>query len=219
MESSPSSDGLLGVVLAAGWGRRMGGPKALLRTPDGRSFLQAVVEAVRGAGVARTIVVVGPFAEGCRDDWPHPGCDFVVNPDPDRGLISSLRLAIRDLPPDIGGVLMALVDHPAVRPETVDTLIEAHRADPRRIVIPVFRDGTRVRRGHPVVFPGWCLDEFFEARAEREGPRAVVRAHPGSVTEVEVPDPGVVLDLDSPACYRAWWTRARAPGPGIGGKP
>lgn len=227
MDSPPSSEaGLIGVVLAAGWGRRMGGPKALLRTPDGRSFLQAVVDGVHAAGVAQNVVVVGPW---WGDRGMPDGCDLVVNPDPDRGVISSLRLAIRLVfsfdpshpSPPGWAILMALVDHPAVRPETVRTLVETHRADPRRIVIPVFRDGTRVRRGHPVVFPAWAVTEFFGAPADREGPRAVVRAHPQAVTEVEVADPGVVMDLDSPACYRDWLTRADAPGPGgeIGGKP
>ncbi len=202
MESRPSSDlGVLGVVLAAGWGRRMGGPKALLRTPDGRSFLQAVVDGVREAGVARTVVVVGPWWDARE---AVPGCHVVVNPDPDRGLISSLRLAIPEVPLRESGLLMALVDHPAVRPETVRTLVGAHRVDPGRVVIPVFRDGTRLRRGHPVVFPAWAVPEFFGPAADREGPRAVLREHPDAVLEVAVLDPGVVLDINRPACYQTW---------------
>ncbi len=219
-----SSDaGVVGVVLAAGWGRRMGGPKALLRTPDGRTFLQAVTDTLREGGIGRLVVVVGPWwAEAQAPE----GCDLVMNPDPDRGVISSLRLAIRRAWPagfegTESGLLMALVDHPAVRPGTVRDLIAAHRADPHRIVVPTFRDGTRVRRGHPVVFPAWTLAEFFGAAAGADGPRAVVRAHPEAVAEVEVADPGVLMDLDSQACYGEWLRKVNAPEPAgaIGGKP
>ncbi len=245
MDSPPSSEASpAGVVLAAGWGRRIGGPKALLRTPDGRTFLETVVSRLRDAGIARMVVVVGPW-------WnPReavPGCDVVVNPDPDRGVISSLRLAIWNAglpedpprwsdpgrgvvfppPPTLTptptnrpatrgptgclGILVALVDHPAVRAQTVRTLVEAHRREPDRIVVPTFAETGRRRRGHPVVFPAWAVPEFFASPADREGPRAVVRAHPQAVAEVEVPDPGVVMDVDSPACYQEW-LEASAPG-------
>lgn len=224
MDCPPSSDAdLVGVVLAAGWGRRMGGPKALLRTPDGRTFLQAVTDTLREGGIARLVVVVGPWWADAR---APEGCDLVMNPDPDRGVISSLRLAVRRAWPagfrgTESGLLMALVDHPAVRPGTVRDLIAAHHANPHRIVVPTFRDGSRMRRGHPVVFPAWTLPEFFAEPAGREGPRAVVRTLPEAVAEVEVADPGVVMDFDSQACYREWLTRADGPGAGgtIGGKP
>lgn len=192
------------MVLAAGWGRRMGGPKALLSTPDGRTFLETVADGVRGARVARMVVVVGPWWDG---GIGPDGCDLIVNPDPDRGIISSLRLALGRPPPHEHGVFVALVDHPAVCPETYRIIAETHREEPRRIVIPVFREGSGVHRGHPVVFPAWVVAEFFSPRAEVEGPRAVVRAHPEAIHEVEVSDPGVVMDMDAPTCYQQWLRR------------
>lgn len=194
-----SDPGVLGVVLAAGWGRRMGGPKALLRMPEGGTFLETVAGNVRGSGVMRTVVVVGPWWGDAR---APEGCEILVNPDPDRGVISSLRLALGGSPRCDVGVLMALVDHPAVRPNTYRMLIEGNRTDPRRIAIPVLSGPTGRRRGHPVVFPAWLIPEFFGPMADREGPRSVIHAHPEAVREIEVSDPGIILDINTPECYQ-----------------
>ncbi len=193
----------------------MGGPKALLRTPDGRTFLDAVVSAVREAGVSRVVAVVGPWWQA-----REAPCSVVLNPHPEQGLISSLQIAIRSAFDPSGtptpsvrpAILLALVDHPAVRAETVRILVEAHRANPERIIVPVFRDGTRIRRGHPVVFPAWAVPEFFGPAASAEGPRAVLRRHPDAVREVEVKDPGVLLDINTPACYEKWAMEASGSG-------
>lgn len=208
MGSRHSSNGPLGVVLAAGWGRRMGGPKARARTPDGRTFLEAVTQVIEKAGVARIVVVVGPWWDETFEAMDLPReCKVVVNPDPDRGLISSLRLAISEGLSRASGVFMALVDHPMVSVETCRALLEAHRADHEKIVVPVIRQGGYVRRGHPVIFPAWSAPEFFGPEAEREGPRAVLRRYPDAVLEIEVQDRAVILDLDYRACYRKWLTK------------
>lgn len=45
------------IVLAAGASSRMGSPKALLRTGD-RTFVRAILETLRSAGVADVVVVI-----------------------------------------------------------------------------------------------------------------------------------------------------------------
>jgi len=56
----------VGVVLAAGEGRRMGMPKALVRDPDGTSWLRRAVETLSDAGCAPVVVVLGAQADEAR---------------------------------------------------------------------------------------------------------------------------------------------------------
>jgi molybdenum cofactor cytidylyltransferase len=82
-----------------------------------------------------------------------------------------------------------------VSPETMKTLVREHAAFPGSIIIPVYLR----RRGHPSLFPLPALREIFFGGNLRD----IVRQDPARVRLVDVPDEGVVLDLDTPEDYRA----------------
>lgn len=187
---------LPGLVLGAGYGRRIGKPKAFLRLADGRSFLEAVVEAMMAGGIGRVIAVLGPW---WRNDFVLQGCEIVINQNPDAGMISSLTLGLERAGTGASGVLVALVDSPFVRAKTFEMLVQAHRKHTSKIILPTFGG----KRGHPVVFPAWCFEEFYGAKAQESGPRAVVRSHPEAVLELEVQDPNVLVDIDDFSCYQS----------------
>lgn len=206
-------DGLLGILLAAGWGRRMGGPKALVRDPAGRTFLERVLLAVQGARPDLVVVVAGPWADAGTDLAAIPGAEaalFAFNPDPDRGAISSIRCALASAGVDWAGALVSLVDHPLVRPETCAAVADAWRETPDRIVVPVLPAVDGRRRGHPVVFPEWAFAELAGPLADAEGARAVVRGNPSRVREIDVDDPGIRMDLDTPEGYLSAFGRRPA---------
>ncbi len=99
--------------------------------------------------------------------------------------------------------LVALVDHPWVRPETYRTLLEAFRESPGRIVIAVCEDRQtrRVRRGHPVVIPTDILTEVIAA-PDGTTLRDIIRGHADLVLEVRVDDPGVLKNINTAADLR-----------------
>ena len=218
----PAPTRLVPIILAAGWGRRMGRPKALLPVPGGGTLLDAAFAAVGGHG---TLAVVGPwlfpagrrFSPACScggaeappytappytaPPYTAPPCTIIVNPDPDRGPISSLRCAIEALPSDWTGLLVLPVDHARVQGETVKALADAHAATPDAILIPVAPGPDRRRRGHPVVFPRWTLADLLGPAAAADGARAVVRAHASLVREVPVDDPMIFMDLNEQQGY------------------
>ncbi len=195
----PASD-LLAIVLAAGFGRRAGGPKSRLRLADGRTFLTAVVDGVRAARPALVTIVVGPWWGTDPADAAPEGCTVVVNPDPDRGQITSIRTAFAEAGIGWSGALVALVDHPAVLPETFSAIAALHAQDPESILVPVTTgaDG-RARRGHPVLFPEWSFPDLLGPGTDAGGAREVLRGWPRRVREVPTGDAGVVLDVDTPA--------------------
>lgn len=202
---------MAGIVPAAGRSSRMGTPKPLLDA-GGRSFLQAVVAALSGGGCAPVVVVVrdgsGPVAAMAR----RAGARVVENPDPSPGPIASLRAGIRALEGAeategsqrrVEGVAFCPVDHPRVRPGTVEELLEAFRAAEAPAVVPAVEG----RRGHPVIFGRELFDELFADDLE-EGARSVLRRRGEEVREVEVEDEGVLVDIDTRREYRRHFPEA-----------
>ncbi|MGH8856128.1 MAG: nucleotidyltransferase family protein, partial [Telluria sp.] len=118
------------------------------------------------------------------------GCDVTVCPDADTGMGTSLVHAIRHaLPAD--GWLVALGDMPFVRETTLAALRDALLAG-ADIAVPVHAG----QRGNPVAFGARHLDELLALGGD-QGARRLLRTHP--VTEVEVDDPGILRDIDSPS--------------------
>jgi molybdenum cofactor cytidylyltransferase len=194
---------LAGVILAAGASQRMGRPKAGLRF-DGKTFFARVLEGLTAASLDPIVVVVGAHRAALTGALGSP--DVIVNRDPARGQISSLRLALRHLSAPGGaasGAVIALVDHPLVAGSTVAALVRAAQAADQPILVPTYRG----RRGHPVVFMRAVWDELLATPDER-GARAVVRRDPGRVCEVPVDDAGILVDVDTPADMAALLARA-----------
>lgn len=163
-------------------------PKALLRLPEGDTFLERVVRLAAGAGADPVVVVTGAHPLVA-----PPPARAIHNPDWALGQLSSLRVGLAAVAlTSFDGALVALADHPLVRPETFVALVETFA----RTGAPVVRPVHAGRRGHPVVFAACLFDELRRAELEA-GARPVVARHEGHAVDVQVDDPGVVTDLDT----------------------
>jgi len=112
-----------GIVLAAGLGRRIGGPKALLSL-DGRTFLERAVRAFTEAGL-EVVVVVNPVVDAAVPKGAL-SARLVVNPDPDQqnGMFGSVRLGVCEaLKLGARGALLLPVDLPLVTSEDVRAVV------------------------------------------------------------------------------------------------
>ncbi len=191
MAGDPSQRRIAGVVLAGGSSTRMGRPKATLAWAE-TNFVGAVLGTLSEAGASPLVIVCGEHAAETNGSLPPElAVTQLRNPEPGRGQLSSLQLALAALS-DVEGALVALVDHPAVRTDTVAGLL--HAARPDRIVLPRHQG----RRGPPVFFGADIFAELL-ATAHELGARAVVRANPARVVELDVDDPGIHVDIDTPA--------------------
>jgi molybdenum cofactor cytidylyltransferase len=187
------SNRLDGILLAAGESRRMGYPKPLLMI-DGKTFIEKI-SATMLAVVPRLVVVLGAHAKRIRPAIPHDERIVIVeNPNYSRGQLSSLKTGLDAVHADAAGVIVHLGDHPMVRVESFRAVVESFERTRKPIVIA--RSGGQ--RGHPVIFDRSIFVELHSA-PEGEGARHVVNADASRVEYVDVDDPGINLDLDTPA--------------------
>jgi molybdenum cofactor cytidylyltransferase len=182
------------IVLAAGAGRRFGPTSKLLAPLRGRPILQHVLDAVADAGVSDVIVVLGHGTGRVEGSIRWRTEVRVVNPDPDRGLSSSVQVGIaaaRDLESPVDGVVIALGDQPTLSATVVRALID--QADEgRSIVVPRYAEG---RGPNPVLLrrDAWPL---VEGIAGDRGLGPLIASRPELV--VEVPVGGSNPDVDTP---------------------
>jgi CTP:molybdopterin cytidylyltransferase MocA len=179
------------IVLAAGASSRFGRPKALALL-WGRPLLQHVLDVAASVGFAEVVVVLGHDAGGIERSLTWRSERRVLNPDPDAGLSSSLRIGLGSLSPASEAALILLGDQPLVRLEVVERLLAALETASRPIAVPRYRDGGG---SNPLLIhrTAWSLAE--EARADR-GLGPVLRNHRDLVAEVDVE--GSNPDIDAP---------------------
>jgi len=171
----------------------MGYPKPLLLI-NGRTFVEHIAETML-AVVPRLVIVVGAHRERVRAAIPRDESITVVeNPNYLRGQLCSLKVGLSAILPDSTGALVHLGDHPAVRVETFRAMVESYYQTGKPIVI-ARHDG---RRGHPVTFDRAIFGELLSA-PEAEGARNVVNADASRVAYIDLNDPGINLDLDTPS--------------------
>lgn len=140
------------LVLAAGAGRRMGGPKALLRPrPGAPTLLETVVGRVRAAGCEDVLVVVGAGAAEVGELARSTGARTVLAEGWDEGMGASLRTGLTALGADLvtapDVALVTLVDLPDVGPEVMVRVLESSGQE-RSALARATYDG---EPGHPVV--------------------------------------------------------------------
>jgi CTP:molybdopterin cytidylyltransferase MocA len=183
------------VVLAAGRGRRAGGPKALLGI-GGETFVVRVARLLRRPGVERTVIVLGHEAERVRAAAQEAAAaDIVVNEAYDDGMLGSILAGLRAAEEaGADAVLVHPVDHPLVAEATVDRVVDALRGG-AAIAVPSHAG----RRGHPGGFAraAWPA---LRAASPAVGAREVLAAHPDWIVHVEG-DPGCVAGIDTADDY------------------
>ena len=185
---------VVGVVLAAGSGTRIGVPKALLRTDqEDESFLRRACAVLREGGTDAVIAVIN--AE-CLDEVAlPPGVEVAVNHDPARGQLSSLQVALTavdEAHAECEAAVVLPVDVPLVTAETVARLI----GEWRRRRPAVARPSRGARHGHPVVFDRSLFAELLTAPASASA-KPIVRRYSTPAGDVAVDDDGAFIDVDT----------------------
>ena len=190
----------------------MGREKVLL--PFGSAtILETVLATLSSAGVAPrdTVVVLRAGLDAAAAIVERAGATAVTNPEADAEMMSSIRIGLSALPPELDAFFVWPADHPAVDPETIRRLLSA--ADCAAAWIPSWEG----RRGHPALV-GNELRPDASRCPDSGGLRELWRSRADAVRELAVDDPGVVADADTPEAYEAAlriWTARNEPSPDV----
>ena len=191
------------ILPAAGLSRRMGRPKLLL--PFGETtIVGALVETLRAAEVDPIVVVTSEGNRQLRDWAAEAGLAVAINPEPDRGMLTSIwsgldRLAELEENNAPGArrqepLLILPADLPLLSTETVRVVLATARRHPEALVMPTF-EGCN---GHPLAIPRAYLAEIA-ALDPSVGLKQLRERH--DLRTVKVGDPGVAADVDAPDEY------------------
>ena len=177
--------GVAGLVLAAGAGRRYGGPKAL-------DFLDQAMRTLRDGGCDPIIAVLGAGIDQVRDTFDLRGVQVVDNPDWAEGMGSSLRrgLAVAAELDEITAVCVHLVDMPGVTAPAVARLLAL--AGPGRLARACYQGVP----GHPVLLGREHWAAIATTLTGDQGARAYLREHAAEVVAVECGDVAEGYDVD-----------------------
>jgi len=173
----------------------MGTPKALLRF-ENETFLDRLIR-LFSAVCSPVIVVVGHHAAEIQAGIERASeVVFAVNPDPERGMLSSLQCGLAEVPSEAEAVMFLPVDHPHLEPATLETLAVRFQSERAPVTVPTFRG----EHGHPVCISRALVAELLALPPDAKASDVIHRYVP-QTSYIDVLDPAVVTDVDDPAAY------------------
>ncbi len=186
----------IGIILAAGRGRRMGRTKQLVPWPTAegeKPLVAAAFDAIAGV-CDRMIVVLGHEADAVAAGLEDRKFERVLS-DPDAQMFDSVRagLAAAASMDFAASVLLQPGDHPQVAATTLNAILAASAACPDRVILPQYGD----RGGHPLLMPASIVTRLIDTACPH-GLGRFWTDHPELCWRLPVDDADVIRDVDTP---------------------
>jgi 4-nitrophenyl phosphatase len=185
------------LILAAGASERYGQPKTLLDW-RGQPLIAHIVQAVLASPAWPVIVVLGAHADAIRPALDGLPVQIVGNRNWRDGMSASIRVGLAALPTEACAVLFIMGDQPGITPELLESLITRFRETGAPIVESRFRD----QPGTPTLFAREMFPELMQLTGDRGG-RPLINKYADRVAVIQVGDPAMLKDIDTPEDYKA----------------
>ena len=183
------------VILAAGQSRRMGRNKMLLPFGVSTVLETIVTEVIACEAVADVVVVTGHEPDRISALLASYPARCVFNSAYARAeMLVSLQVGLRALAEEVQAALLVPGDHPRLRRDIIQRVIDAYQ--PGALVIPSYR----MKRGHPILIDRVWWAELL-ALPETATLRGFIRAHEDHIHYVVVDTDSVLKDVDTPEEY------------------
>jgi len=180
------------IVLAAGGSSRIGAEKLLLPF-DGKKVITHIVDELLASRLDQVVVVVGSESDRIEGELSQRSVGIVANPDYARGMLTSVRCGIENLPSECSTVMVVLGNQPSLNHELVDEMVIKFGKAGKGILVPCCRG----KHGYPLLFMMKYRDEIMTSFDET-GLRGLLTAHAEDVFEMEVSDSSALSDIDRP---------------------
>lgn len=187
---------VVGVILAAGEGSRMGAVKQMLRF-RGRTILECVIDNAIASTLQKVVVVIGHRVDLIEPMLTGKDVTIVINGEYKTGQSSSIKAGLRALPEQTGAVLFMLGDQPLVTPETINLIVNAFQDSHSHIVLPACNG----KRGNPALFSRETFTRM-ETLSGDCGARPLFQEYAGHILQVPVGDRSIHFDVDTEEDYR-----------------
>lgn len=187
---------IVGIILAAGEGKRIG--KSKLNLPLGsKRVIEWVLEAAKLSSLDKVILVVRPKDEGISKIGKKWGVEIVLNPDFYQGMSTTIQKALLKLDSqEVEGFFLILGDQPLISSTIINKLIKSFSPGKGEIVVPYFED----KRGNPTLFDIYWKDELMAITGDVGG-RVLIKVHPEKVKRINISDKAILFDIDKEEDY------------------
>lgn len=197
MEVAPLSR-LAGMIIAAGGGRRIGGPEALLHQGD-TSLLSRMLDLLTQAGCDPVVVVLGAAADRVRETANLERATVVVNRAWGTGIGSSLRMGLAELTDeDIEAVVVVPVDMPGLTVAAVRRVVALPY--PAVLVCATYQG----IRGYPMLFGRRHWSGISTLAKADVGARPYLLAHKDEIVDIACDTLADGSRVDSPELMLLW---------------
>jgi molybdenum cofactor cytidylyltransferase len=183
---------ICGILLAAGRSQRFGHTDKLLQPLS--NGLPLITQSVRTMLTAfeTVVVVVPPEHEALAQVLKNEAVHITINPAASVGMGNSLACGVAATT-EAHGWIIGLADMPWIQSTTLSKIITALR-DGHPLVAPRYQN----LRGHPVGFGREYLETLLNLQGD-VGARSVLKKNKAQLHYLDVNDPGILLDVDTPA--------------------
>jgi len=195
--SNPPAFSCSALILAAGRSSRMGSLKPLLPLGD-HTLIERAVQLFRGIGISRIVVVLGHEKEKILPVMDRLGVEPVINPRSNEGMFSSIQAGVRRLDHSCRAFFLLPADIPLVGVGTLQALWEAFQIGDAKVCRPVFQG----RHGHPPLISSELIPAICDFGGQG-GLRTLLARYRNLTREIEVNDPGILLDLNTREDYES----------------
>ncbi len=190
-EGKQGKGSLAAIIVAAGYSFRMKRFKPLLPL-SGSTVLEQAVHSFLDGGIKDIRVVVGHRSNELLPILRRLGVQIILNANFPEGMFSSVSAGVKSLPPEVRGFFLLPVDNPIVSSHTLEALANKFSSNEFGIIYPSYQG----MRGHPPLISRNYVNRVLDWD-KPGGMRSLLEEHEYDAADVDVIDPGILLDMDT----------------------
>lgn len=195
------------IMLAAGNSRRFGENKLLYKidkVPMYRKILKELQEAkevleTHIPKVTCTITIVTQYEE-IRNYATEQGMEVLINPHPEDGIASSLKIGLR-ANRNADAALFTVSDQPWLKSLTIVRLTDKYLSTGKKIACPAVMEEDEICIGNPCLFSSAYFPELFKLTGDTGGKR-VIKRHMEDTALLFLEEKQELTDIDTKAVIK-----------------